>query len=59
MKKWIEILLFTLLGIGWLLGGLYFYSWYAFNKKFVSSQDRYTERIAYINADISLLSEGF
>jgi len=59
MKKWVKILLFSLLGISMVLSGLYFYSWYAYNKKYLPSQDRYTERTAYIDANTSLLSEGF
>lgn len=50
---------YGLFGIGLVLGGLYFYAWYSYYEKYVPSTNRYTNRIGYIDADTTLLSEGF
>ncbi len=59
MKKWVKIVLFSVLGIGLLLGGIYFYSWYSYHERYVPSTDRYTQRIAYIDSDTTILSKNF
>lgn len=59
MKKWVKIVLYSILGIGLVFGGLYFYSWYSYYEKYVPAANKYTKRIAYINADTTLFSIGF
>jgi len=58
--KKIRKITFIILGaIGLIIGGLYLFAWYTFNKKHLPSENQFEHRIAYIDPENSLLSEGF
>ncbi|MFD0796083.1 hypothetical protein ACFQZJ_01315 [Maribacter chungangensis] len=59
MKNWVKILLFSLLGLGLMLGGVYMYTWYTYYKRYVPSTNVYMQRVGYIDPDIAVFSEGF
>lgn len=59
MKKWLVVTLTVLGIIGITVGLLYGYNQYFFKQEFVPEQNVYTERIAYIDPESSMFSEGF
>lgn len=58
-KKIRKISLVSLSVILLICGCLYVYFWHMFNRKYVPTENQYSERIGYINPENSLLSEGF
>jgi len=59
MKKWVKIILITVGLIGVIIGALYFYAYYFFNQKYIPKENSYKERVAYINPENSIASDGF
>jgi hypothetical protein len=58
-KKVRKISLITLGILGIVLGGIYLFAWYTFTKKYIPSKNRYEHRIAHIDPNNSMLSDGF
>lgn len=59
-RKKIQKITFIILGaIGLTLVGIYTFTRYSSNKKYVPSDNQYENRVAYIDSENSLLSEGF
>lgn len=59
MKKWVSATFINLGIFGVIIGIFYMVGYYFFHQKYVPSQNVYKERIAYINPDEALISEGF
>ncbi|TYA52430.1 hypothetical protein [Formosa maritima] len=58
-KKIIKFILYLTVFLTVILFGMYGYAYYVMNYKFMPSKNTYTKRVAYIDPDESLLSEGF
>lgn len=58
-KKAGRIICISLGIIALTLGALYTYAWYTFNKKYVPSEREYKTRVAYIDLQKALFTDGF
>lgn len=59
MKKWVSVTFVFLGSTGVIIGIFYMVGHYFFHQKYVPSENVHTERIAYIDPETAMLSDGF
>ncbi len=59
MKKWVKVVLFSLLGIGLIIGGITGYFYLKFEKDFDTTDKPYKNYIGYIDQDNALLNNTY